>query len=350
MISAPGLAELVDLLLQPKLDSGGQVQALAIPSLDVLAGTISAKCARCVTAGQIDDWSHAGLLPDWALRPMLSLFGRLDGLSLTKTEDAPIGAHQDMESLDANSSRIRVSPTLPSSYRSLLVEQVDALCARVRLAGGAAGVRRPGAVWDEFVSRQPSAAQPREDRVAVALVQGDSREQVSACGSVRAIQEVAAHSRVALEIQVPEALLATDEAVHLFLFQDVRTEDARQFVAMLPLPATPGFRVAPMPTRSSLVMHPIEPDEANCFIVPEHWGPVRRMFGVASTRPFGRALIEDAMMNWTISPSMLDLLAARLQDPDRWKAGSFEVWQATYSVETEAAARPLGRRTLPRSH
>jgi hypothetical protein len=97
-------------------------------------------------------------------------------------------------------------------------------------------------------------------------------------------------------------------------------------------------------------MHPIEPDEANCFIVPENWGPVHRMFGIASTRPFGRALIECAMMHWVISPSMLDLLAARLQDRDRWKAGSFEVWQATYSVEAEPAAEPLGRRTLPGAH
>lgn len=333
-LSSPALSGIVGLLLLPRLDTDGNVRASAFHDLDALAARWGLASARHIATRHIERWMLDGKLPDWAAVPLLRLFGTMDLDGLWKSDDAAEHAGAAGE-LDASCPQRRWDlRDAGKALAGLLVEDVDVFCARVRLAGGAAGVGMPGAAWEHFISRQPADSQAGEDGVCVQPLAGvEAAGSRSSSAGPTSMTGIAVHSRVAFLIKPPPSLLATGLPVHLYLFHDVRTYCDRTFVPLLPLPPAAGFTPAALPTRAALLTHPVQPDGTNCFVVPARWGPIRHVVGVASTRPFGQSLLHDATRQWTISASRLDLLACRLQDRDRWRPGSYALMRGTYAVQ-----------------
>ena len=338
-IPAPALSGIVGLLLLPRLDADGEVRASAIDDLDALAAKWSLASARDIAARHIERWMRDGCLPSWAAIALLMLFEVIDFAGLSSTDDAQDRAASAGEAGLSEARRRHDSDETSHTVAGLFAEDIHAFCARARLAGGAAGACLPGAVWDEFAERHRRNEGSDGEAVSIFPLVEDGGGEWRTCLDPDATHEVAAHSRVAFRIKPPAALLGSGLPVHLYLFHDVRTEFSRVFVPLLPLPGAAGFKPATIPTRERVLVHPVAPDHANCFVVPDNWGPVRHVVGVASTRPFGNSLLHEATQRWTISPCRLDLLASRLQDHDRWRPGSYEVMHGSYAVRGDVGSR-----------
>lgn len=329
-LDLPGILKLLRL---PQLDAAGQVRAPTLTSLAMLASQWSAVSARPVNTRQIMGWLHDGRLPIWAALPLLSLFGVACPGALANTHDgwdcstAP-GEHSNPESYPTDAL-----PDIAQMGLALFNESTDAFCARVRIAGGAAGTSPPGSTWDQFLSDQLHCSKGPGAVIRVLPAHAESCSANAKTLTHDPMPGIRVLSRVAFEIRQPPSLLAAGLPVHWYLFHDVRTDSGRHFVPLLPLPFVPDFEPAPQPVRGRTFSHPVRASASNCFVIPERWGPVRRIVGVASTLPFGRVLLHEAQTQWAISASRIDLLAARLLDNNRVDPRSFEVCQSIYAVQ-----------------
>lgn len=236
--------------------------------------------------------------------------------------------------------------TEDAHWIALAQEPIDAFRARVRLSDGDSYLGSPGALWDAFCARAPGLEVDGARRGHLALHAVDRPDPLRG-GLMRTLPQGApnpvrdeadpiftcrAGDRVGFVFSLAGLLRPEPRGYHVFAFHDVRVDEGRYFVPLVPFPPTEGTIMPRIPTRDAILEVPENPHAGNCLVVPDNWGTLRTVVAVVTGKALEDEILEDSRTDFQIRYERLDLLAARLADAARWPAGSFAILRFQYRV------------------
>jgi hypothetical protein len=246
-------------------------------------------------------------------------------------------------------------------WLELAQEPLDAFCARVRLAGGDDYTGRAGDTWDRFMADLKSTGRCTPKDAGAFMIDardpqdwlhptpgahgqrmGPRSDPLAEVRHDPGLPLVRAGQWARVYLNVMHALRerhVMQAGAYIFIFQDVLIDRTRHIAPLVPFPpdcavTMPGERVHGIAEGGDpLVQVPLPSGQEQFLEIYSNWGLKRSLVAVVSDRPLDEEVLLDSRSQRQICLERLDLLAARLVDPQRFPAGSYVVWKLEYAVE-----------------
>ena len=302
--------------------------------------------------GELRFPTHAALAKALGLHPA-DLSKVMNGAPLSSTRIPALLRLFDLD-VDDNVAELE-GEAVAQAWMDLACEPFDAFRARVRLAGGDDHCGEAGGTWDDFMRRLRGGGAASPANRAFTLTARDEGDWLRPppldanrmgprrhqSGDNRAPHEPlivhAGHlARVFLDAQaaLPRRPVSRRGA-HVFIFQDVLVGKQRRIAALVPYPDGRGLEMPSghIVSGSEPVLQVPTPRGREQFLeIYPDWGSRRSLVAVVTDRPLDAEIIDESRRHDMMQIERVDLLAARLEDRDRWPDGSWTVWELPYQV------------------
>lgn len=214
-----------------------------------------------------------------------------------------------------------------AAQMDLLAAPVDVFRALVRLRGGVCpGL--PGSYWESFFKRRIYLAdEAGQSKVTLLRLEKQRRfsspdlDRVLPMGAPDPFPQpdeprdvVSIGEKIGFRIALDQALEKRGPTCHLRVVQEVEVQGQLVFLPLVPFPGQLGKKMPPTYLPAAHVTIPAD-TALDALWVPPKWGPRRRLIIVVTRHPL---LLEGDPADESepeLTPSFMDLLAARLAEP-----------------------------------